>query len=433
MPPNQPPAASAAMPEPDGSQQKTKYSKIAKYRDPVFFPDGYKKWKRSKYFEHIDGKLHEREKLLLFLDIDHTILHSTRDKRGASYLQHALFGKDVFAIDFPNQYNATYYIKFRPGFAKMVEELTPIYDFVLYTMGSRAYAEQVAMVIDEQFRKFAAAFKQNRHNRSFIIGNRIICREDHGDIPDKEYKKDVTQFAAIDPNWCVVIDDTPEVWRNRDDVHRVPKYLFWPNPEKTAPGTDHKHNNETNNKINIWSKNSITSWSDEKSLIKQERDNILTQSIELAKAVHTCYYAQYTPTNTKVSAAKIFSKIRGNLMKDAHIVFTGVFPQKNAKNDFHWKLAELFGADVTESITEQTTHLIGKDSKTSKIQQAIKKDIEIIHVHWLYQSVFNFGLADCNKFRMFINGDDKHTPPMHCYISHVKSKVELVAMYQNST
>merc|ERR1712154_184694 len=103
----------------------------------------------------------------------------TRDKRGALYLNHSMFGQDVFEINFPNQYNASYYIKFRPSFRKLIQELTPIYDFVLYTMGSRCYAEQVAMIIDEHFRKYTPDYKQNIHNKTFIIGNRIICREDH--------------------------------------------------------------------------------------------------------------------------------------------------------------------------------------------------------------------------------------------------------------
>eukprot|EP01083_Nonionella_stella_P159088 518624_1 len=410
LPPhNNPMMPPPEMPEPNGR----KYKKIANYRDNIFFPDGYKKWSKPQHMEHIDAKIHERTKLLLFLDIDHTILHSTRDKRGAAYVNHPHFGQDIFSINFSNQYNATYYIKFRPGFRRMIRELTPLYDFVLYTMGSRSYAEQVAMVIDEHFRQFTAEFQRNKHNRTFIIGNRIICREDHGNIADKDYKKDIAQFAPIEANWCMIIDDVPEVWRNRDDVHRVPKYLFWPNPDKTAPGTNHKHNDDTNNKINIWSKNSITSWNDDKSLLKQEKDNVLLQSIEMCKTVHDCYYAQYTPSNATVSAPMIFMAIRRKVMMHSHLVFTGVFPQKNARNDFHWKLAELFGANVSESITPQTTHLIGKESKTSKIQQAIRHDtIEIVHVNWLYQTFFNFGLADCNKFRMFINGDDKHTPKM---------------------
>ena len=68
---------------------------------------------------------------------------------------------------------------------------------------------------------------------------------------------------------------------------------------------------------------------------------------------------------------------------------------------------------VSDNVVLKDKRELGKDIKTSKIQKAIKEDrIEIIHVNWLYQTFFNFGIADCNKFRMFINGDEKYTPPM---------------------
>ena len=423
------------MPEPDvDGKKKRKFRKIAKYRDVIFFPDGHRKWSKAVHGEWIENKVHERTKLLLFLDIDHTILHSTRDPRGGDYVNHPVFGRDIFEINFPNQYNATYFIKFRPSFRELVRELSPIYDFVLYTMGSRAYAEQVAMVIDEEFSQFAAKEEgQSSFDKRYIIGNRIICREDHGQISDKEYKKDVARFAPIDREWCMIFDDTPEVWVNRDDVHRVPKYLFWPNPEKHAPGTNHKHSDETNNKINIWSKNSITNWGDDRSLKKQEMDNVLVQAIEIAKTVHECYYALWTPSSRggTTSAPGIYDKIRKRILKDVEVVFTGFIPHKNAKQDFHWKFAELFGARVSEQITESTTHLIGKDSKTGKIQEALRQDtIEIVHVNWLYQTIFNFGKADCNRFRMFINGEQQ-TPTMHCNLK-LKSQRELLSMYQKA-
>ena len=428
------------MPEPDddgkrgsASSSKRKFKRIATYRDQVFFPEGHRKWTVSEHRQHLDDSVHSRSKLLLFLDIDHTILHSTRDPRGADYVDHAVFGRDIFRIDFANQYNAAYFVKFRPSFRDLVRELTPLYDFVLYTMGSRAYAEQVAMVIDEQFSQFMPRSGSERaFDKRFVIGNRIICREDHGQIPDKEYKKDVARFAPIDGEWCMVLDDTPEVWAKRDDVHRVPKYLFWPNPEKHAPGTNHRHSDATNNKINIWSKNSITSWGDDRSLKRQEMDNVLVQAIEICKAVQQCYYAQWTPKETvKVSAPAIYDRIRKRILEGVEVVFTGFIAHKNAKQDFHWKFAELFGARVSEQITATTTHLIGKEAKTGKIQEALRGDtIEIVHVNWLYQTIFNFGAADCSKFRMFVDGEQV-TPTMHCNLK-LKSQRQLVAMFQNS-
>eukprot|EP01084_Bolivina_argentea_P038170 70592_1 len=80
------------MPKPNNNgtdNNGIKYKHIARYSDNVFFPDEYKKWNGQEYMYYMyysENSIHERTKLLLFLDIDHPILHSTRDKRGLNYL-----------------------------------------------------------------------------------------------------------------------------------------------------------------------------------------------------------------------------------------------------------------------------------------------------------------------------------------------------------
>ena len=81
----------------------------------------------QRYGEHIERTP--------FLGVDHTILYSMRDRRGVALQSHRMLG-DVFGMNFPNQYNATYYIRDR------------------------------------------------------IIRDRIICREDH------VYKTDMLHFGA---------------------------------------------------------------------------------------------------------------------------------------------------------------------------------------------------------------------------------------------
>eukprot|EP01084_Bolivina_argentea_P005194 9819_1 len=137
---------------------------------------------------------------VLFLDIDHPILHSTRDKRCLDYLNHKM--------DFPNQYNATYSIQFRPLFRELISYLCPLFDFVLYTMDRRSYEEQIAMIIDEHFGLY---IPKDYTNKTFIIGNCIICREDHVNISDKDYQKNILQFAPVNTEWCMIIDDVQEI------------------------------------------------------------------------------------------------------------------------------------------------------------------------------------------------------------------------------
>ena len=162
--------------------------------------------------------------------------------------------------------NATHCIKFRSQFRRLLRELVPLYDHT--------------MVIDAQFAGEAGGAP--------IIHNHIICRQDHTDIADHVFKKDVAQLgvqaAGVDRRWCVVFYDTSEVWAHRHDVHRV------------------------------------TKWKEERSLIRQERDTILAQAVEI-QTLHQCCYAQYTPHRAvRVSSSAILNATRSQIMNDYHLV-----------------------------------------------------------------------------------------------------------------
>ena len=242
-------------PQPTKNEKKKKRKKItAKDKlignDP-FFPAKWKQFTEIEKSDHIENMLHSHKKLLLFLDIDHTILHSTRDKKAGEFSKHSAFKEDTYAINFPNPYNAIYYCKFRPGFRELINTVCDKFSIILYTMGSRPYAEQVGKIIDDNYIP----------NKNYKIGNRIICREDHGDVPEigktDNYKKSINEFAPLNNEWCMIIDDTPEIWLNSDQVYRVPKYLFWPNPENFYPGTSTKSQQFSKNSPSTWNVDSL--------------------------------------------------------------------------------------------------------------------------------------------------------------------------------
>jgi len=56
--------------------------------------------------------------------------------------------------DGPGQRGCTYYIKSRPGLQKFLETISQKYEMHIYTMGTRAYAEQVAKLIDPDGKYF---------------------------------------------------------------------------------------------------------------------------------------------------------------------------------------------------------------------------------------------------------------------------------------
>jgi len=161
-------------------------------------------------------RLHQQRKLMLFLDIDHTIVHSTKDSQAKRFLKHPTLGMSVVKLHFTNQYNCPYYVIKRPGLMKFLREVTQKYNVVLYTMGSRAYAESVCKVIDPD---------------STLIRNRIISREDRYDknlVDEKDRPiKSIQEFFPLYKSTAMIVDDTSNVWTDPEDVYKVSKFLFW--------------------------------------------------------------------------------------------------------------------------------------------------------------------------------------------------------------
>jgi len=161
-------------------------------------------------------RLHQQRKLMLFLDIDHTIVHSSKDPQAKRFLKHPTLGPSVVELNFKNQHGCPYFVIMRPGLTQFLREVIKKYNVVLYTMGSRAYAECVCKVIDP---------------KSTLIRNRIISREDRYDknLVDERDRpiKSIQEFFPLYRSTAMIVDDTCNVWSHPEDVYRVAKFLFW--------------------------------------------------------------------------------------------------------------------------------------------------------------------------------------------------------------
>jgi RNA polymerase II subunit A C-terminal domain phosphatase len=60
-----------------------------------------------------------------------------------------------------------YFIKVRPGLLEFLEEVSKMYELHVYTMGTRAYANAVAKIVDP-------------HRKYF--GDRVLSRDESGSI-----------------------------------------------------------------------------------------------------------------------------------------------------------------------------------------------------------------------------------------------------------
>lgn len=168
----------------------------------------------------LQERLLTQRKLSLVVDLDQTIIHACveptigewqRDPTNPNYKS----VKDVrsFQLDDGPKHDdspkCSYYIKLRPGLASFLERISELYEMHVYTMGTRAYAQEIAKLVDPEMKYF---------------GNRIISRDENGSIAAKRLQR----LFPVSTHMVVVIDDRADVWPlNRSNLIKVTPYDFF--------------------------------------------------------------------------------------------------------------------------------------------------------------------------------------------------------------
>ncbi|KAG6188182.1 hypothetical protein E4U27_007453 [Claviceps purpurea] len=165
-------------------------------------------------------RLLEQRKLNLVVDLDQTIIHACIEptigdwQRDTSNPNHEAV-KDVRSFQLEHDAsrgfttNYIYYVKMRPGLQEFLEEVSQMYELHVYTMGTRAYAQQIARLVDPDGKFF---------------GNRVISRDESGSMTMKSLQR----LFPVSTNMVVIIDDRSDVWpRNRPNLIKVVPYDFF--------------------------------------------------------------------------------------------------------------------------------------------------------------------------------------------------------------
>lgn len=179
------------------------------------------------------------KKLSLVVDLDQTIIQATVDPTVADWQKdknnpnHDAV-KDVRAFllkdDGPGNRGCWYYIKLRPGLQNFLENISKIYELHIYTMGTRAYAKNIADIIDPEHK---------------IFGDRILSRDESG----SSTAKNLQRLFPVDTRMVVIIDDRGDVWKWSPNLIKVTPYDFFVGigdinssflPKKPAPKASQK-------------------------------------------------------------------------------------------------------------------------------------------------------------------------------------------------
>lgn len=165
-------------------------------------------------------RLLRQRKMSLVVDLDQTIIHACIEptigewQRDPSNPNHDAV-KDVKSFQLNDDgprglaTGHTYYIKLRPGLQEFLEEISTMYELHVYTMGTRAYALNIARIVDPDRKLF---------------GNRVISRDENGSITAKSLQR----LFPVSTDMVVIIDDRSDVWpMNRANLIKVVPYDFF--------------------------------------------------------------------------------------------------------------------------------------------------------------------------------------------------------------
>lgn len=167
--------------------------------------------------EDAKRRLLASRRLSLVVDLDQTIIHATvdptvgewkEDKENPNY--EALKDVRQFQLidDGPGMRGCWYYIKLRPGLEEFLQNVAELYELHIYTMGTRAYAQNIADIIDPTRKLF---------------GDRILSRDESGSLTAKNLQR----LFPVDTKMVVIIDDRGDVWRWSPNLIKVSPYDFF--------------------------------------------------------------------------------------------------------------------------------------------------------------------------------------------------------------
>ncbi|XP_075824289.1 RNA polymerase II subunit A C-terminal domain phosphatase isoform X1 [Microtus pennsylvanicus] len=174
-------------------------------------------------------RLHRNRKLVLMVDLDQTLIHTTE--------QHCpqMSNKGIFHFQL-GRGEPMLHTRLRPHCRDFLEKIAKLYELHVFTFGSRLYAHTIAGFLDPEKKLFS---------------HRILSRDECID-PFSKTGNLRNLFPCGDSMVCI-IDDREDVWKFAPNLITVKKYIYFPGTGdvNAPPGA---RESQTRKKVNHSSK-----------------------------------------------------------------------------------------------------------------------------------------------------------------------------------
>ncbi|XP_021729225.1 RNA polymerase II C-terminal domain phosphatase-like 4 [Chenopodium quinoa] len=291
-----------------------------------------------------------RKKLYLVLDLDHTLLNSTRLEdinaeeeylKGQTDSFQDISKGSLFRLDMMRMMT-----KLRPFVRTFLQEASNLFEMYIYTMGERPYAIEMAKLLDPG---------------SVYFNSRVISQADCTQRHQKGLDVVLGQESAV-----LILDDTEAVWqKHKENLILMERYHYFSSSCRQF-GFNCKSLSELKGDEN-------------------EADGALATVLGVLKSIHEKFFdPEHGDDFAARDVRQVLKQIRKEVLKDCKIVFSRVIPTKyQAANHHLWKMAEQLGAKCSIEVDSSVTHVVSTDAGTDKSRWALQHGKFLVHPRWL--------------------------------------------------
>ncbi|KAK0736693.1 hypothetical protein B0T21DRAFT_411842 [Apiosordaria backusii] len=428
----------------------------------------------QKSERELQKRLLESRKLSLVVDLDQTVIQACIDPTVGEWMKDPTNPnydsvKNVKTFQLDDGPHALvrkcwYYIKMRPGLEGFLRRISTMYELHVYTMGTRAYAQNVARVVDPEKKLF---------------GNRVISRDENGNM----YSKSLQRLFPVSTNMVVIIDDRSDVWpHNRPNLIKVTPYEFFKgigdinasflpkrqdlltsapstngvkkeekpaekNAKAVAAGKDtdevtqeqleeqqsalekqinerplqllqekQDKEDEEAEKATVQSDDSSSSRSSspppQRHKVLLDDDNELEFLEKHLTQLHKAYYTNYDQKKSKRAigedvpdVGQLLDNLKAKVLRGYQIALSGVLPQNTDiyRSEIGQQITS-FGAKLRSTVSKDVTHLVVNSAQpgTAKLNAARRyPHIKIVGLEWLAQCFAEWAAVDETPYLYF--------------------------------
>ncbi|XP_014209442.1 RNA polymerase II subunit A C-terminal domain phosphatase [Copidosoma floridanum] len=439
-------------------------------------------------------RLLKHKQLVLLVDLDQTIVHTTNDNVPANL-------EDVYHFQLYGVNSPWYHTRLRPHTRHFLSEISKLYELHICTFGARQYAHMIASLLDSDGKLFShrilsrdecfdSQSKTANLKALFPCGVDMVCiiddRDDvwqgcanlvqvkpynyflhTGDInvpPGLERQEDhitpkpATEYLPKDlPQNEILNEDqngkgSNNTGFNTTEVSTNPKELTAERSElrreyETATKMKTNKDNESVEKEDCSEKSSIQEnksesgeklrntqetkeeekckQADEESQLKNhdtdDHDDYLLYLEDILKRIHSEFYAENENENVRTKTLReIIPKVRSRVLQGLYLTFSGLVPNNQKLHQSRaYKVARIFGAQVTQDLNEKTTHLVAIQPGTLKVRDAKKQGrVKIVNPDWLWTCAERWEHVDERLYPLkevpLHKAREFRKPPPHC-------------------